>query len=422
MKKAAIAFLLFFFIIQISNSQWEKITVYGTGNGGGTYGFASIGSNLFVTSYISSTGGGVYKSVNSGINWSIVNNGLTNIKIRCLESSGSYLYAGADYMNSSNNGGVFVSVNNGNSWTESNTGLTPSDKSIISLKATGNIVFASCLAYRVYQSNDNGGTWTNFNQGLPTYNVGNSFTIFNNNVFMCEGSTLSGRIYRRSVNGGANWVSLNTNGAGSDNEVRQIYTVNNTLFAATNSGVYKSLDNGQSWNVILPNVLARAITGYGNNLICCLFSGGFRYSSDLGVTWTTLNEGLTSDPVFVSLYVHNGYVFAGTPRAEIYRRAIGTIGITNIGTTIPEKFVLHQNYPNPFNPSTNIEFSLPKSGNVKLTIFDALGKEVAVIVNDNLKAGIYKADWHASAFPSGIYFYKLVAKDFVQTKKMILIK
>ncbi|MBE2218397.1 MAG: T9SS type A sorting domain-containing protein, partial [Ignavibacteria bacterium] len=60
--------------------------------------------------------------------------------------------------------------------------------------------------------------------------------------------------------------------------------------------------------------------------------------------------------------------------------------------------------------------------NVKLTIFDALGKEVAVIVNDNLNAGIYKADWDASVFPSGIYFYKLVTEDFVQTKKMILIK
>ena len=79
-------------------------------------------------------------------------------------------------------------------------------------------------------------------------------------------------------------------------------------------------------------------------------------------------------------------------------------------------------YPNPFNPATNIKFSIPKSSFVKLVIYDLLGSEVALLVNEGLNAGSYKTDWNASGFTSGIYFYKLEAGDFIDTKKMILVK
>jgi len=422
MKKSFIFTAILIVLCYQSYSQWEEIIIYGTGNGGGTYGFASIGSNLFVTSYISSTGGGVYKSVNNGANWLLINNGLTNIKIRCLESSGNYLYAGADYMNSSNNGGMFISTNSGSSWYPSNSGLNASDKKIMSIKASNNTVYVSCLAYKVFKSNDYGSTWFDFNQGLPAFNNGNSFTLYNGSIFMPEQATLNGIIRKRDESGGSNWITLNTNGSGSDNEVKQIYVVNNTLFAATSSGIYKSVNSGQTWTIVLANVLARAITGYGNTIICGLFSGGFRITTDMGNTWTALNEGIIGDPVIVSMFVYNGYLFAGKPSAKILRRSLSSIGINNISTQVPNKFVLLQNYPNPFNPATNIEFSLPKQGVVELIIYNALGKQVAVLVNGNLNAGTYRADWDASEYPSGVYFYKLVTQDFIETKKMVLLK
>ena len=89
---------------------------------------------------------------------------------------------------------------------------------------------------------------------------------------------------------------------------------------------------------------------------------------------------------------------------------------------IPSTFSLFQNFPNPFNPLTKIKFDVPNGSDVKLTIYDVLGGEIAVLVNDGLAAGMYNFEWDASAFPSGVYFYKLVTGDFVQTKKMILIK
>lgn len=98
------------------------------------------------------------------------------------------------------------------------------------------------------------------------------------------------------------------------------------------------------------------------------------------------------------------------------------IGITPISTEIPKDFALNQNYPNPFNPVTKIRFSIPKSSGVKITIYDALGKEIENIVNEFLKPGTYEADWDASGIPSGTYFYRITSGEFSQTKKMILVK
>lgn len=85
-------------------------------------------------------------------------------------------------------------------------------------------------------------------------------------------------------------------------------------------------------------------------------------------------------------------------------------------------YQLEQNYPNPFNPSTTIKFSLPVSSFVTLKIFDSLGSEISTLVSEKLIAGTHKIDWDASNLTSGIYFYRLAANDFVNTKKLILLK
>lgn len=99
-----------------------------------------------------------------------------------------------------------------------------------------------------------------------------------------------------------------------------------------------------------------------------------------------------------------------------------TVGLENTGNELPEKFELSQNYPNPFNPVTNISFSLPSTGSVKLLVFDAAGKQVSELVNRELSAGTYNYDFNASGLSSGIYFYRLEAEGFTNVKKMILVK
>jgi hypothetical protein len=89
---------------------------------------------------------------------------------------------------------------------------------------------------------------------------------------------------------------------------------------------------------------------------------------------------------------------------------------------IPFGFRLEQNYPNPFNPSTRIAFSVPRTTRVQLRILDALGREVTLLVSGERPAGVYETQWQAGSLPSGIYFYRLQAGEFVETKKMILLR
>ena len=98
------------------------------------------------------------------------------------------------------------------------------------------------------------------------------------------------------------------------------------------------------------------------------------------------------------------------------------LGISSFNSQIPEVYSLSQNYPNPFNPSTNIKFAITKSGFTSLKVYNMLGKEVSRLVNSNLQAGSYELNWDASAFTSGVYFYKLESNGFAETKRMLLVK
>ncbi len=89
---------------------------------------------------------------------------------------------------------------------------------------------------------------------------------------------------------------------------------------------------------------------------------------------------------------------------------------------IPNYYSLAQNYPNPFNPATKITYTLPKSGNVELRVYDLIGREVAVLVNELKQPGIHTVDFNASRLASGIYFYRIKSGDFSDVKKMILVK
>ena len=100
----------------------------------------------------------------------------------------------------------------------------------------------------------------------------------------------------------------------------------------------------------------------------------------------------------------------------------GSVGIENISSDIPKSYKLSQNYPNPFNPVTNIAFDIPKSSYAVLRVFDMLGREVAMLINEKLDAGSYRVNFDASNLSSGTYFYSLTTSNFSQTKKLTVIK
>ncbi|MCX6160216.1 MAG: T9SS type A sorting domain-containing protein [Ignavibacteriae bacterium] len=98
------------------------------------------------------------------------------------------------------------------------------------------------------------------------------------------------------------------------------------------------------------------------------------------------------------------------------------VGINHGNNQIPEKFSLSQNYPNPFNPVTKINFDIAKTGFASLIVFDVLGRKVETLVNQKMSAGSYNVSWDASQYPSGVYFYRITAEGFSDTKKLLLLK
>jgi hypothetical protein len=134
-------------------------------------------------------------------------------------------------------------------------------------------------------------------------------------------------------------------------------------------------------------------------------------------------EGMLRFDSFQLKYVAGSKITSGAIYIAQLQLARGTVtGVQAESGSIPSAFALLQNYPNPFNPTTNIEFRIANLELVTLKVFDLLGREISTLVNEVRPAGLYTVRWDASSLPSGVYFYRLQAREFVQTRKMVITK
>ena len=165
------------------------------------------------------------------------------------------------------------------------------------------------------------------------------------------------------------------------------------------------------------NVYSFAVSG--TNLFVGT-DGGVFLSTNSGTSWTEVNSGLTN--TFVrALAVSGTNLFAGTMGGGVWGRPLSEMtSVERLSTELPTRFSLGQNYPNPFNPSTTIPFSVPSKAFVSLKLFDALGREVSSLVSEELSAGTHARQWSALGLASGIYFYRLQAGNFAETRRLIL--
>jgi hypothetical protein len=246
-------------------------------------------------------------------------------------------------------------------------------------------------------TNDAGGS------GEPSVTVSGSVVYV---VWYANRSGEVGIYYKRSTNGGVSWgadTQLSNDPIGSAGSYDPSVTVSGTvvhvvwtdLRDVNNPEIYykRSTDAGVSWG---------ADTRLTND------SAG-SFDASVSVSGTVVHVVWTDERNFSDIY------YKRNPTGN-------SIGIINISSEVPDQFSLSQNYPNPFNPSTIIRFKIKDSRFTTLKVFDILGREVATLVNEQLKPGTYEADWNASNYPSGVYYYKLLATDYTETKKMILIK
>ena len=362
------------------------------------------------------------------------------------------------------------STNSGSNW-EASTRLTNSSgqSKYPSVSVSGNSVHVFWHDFRsgswkIYykRSSDGGVTWTAdarlSDNGAPGGAEGYPCTCANGSyVHAAWHDSRDGYFeiyYKRSIDGGNNWsadVRLTNDPQGSD--VPSISASGNHVHVTWydqrdgNSEIYykRSSDNGANWSsdIRLTNAADNSffpvIESSENNVHVVwhdrrssIWRPYYKRSSDYGNNWESEiilnNEAINADHPFIALsgtMVHviwEDYRFSD---AEIFYRRNptgNTIGITSLSSEIPSSFELYQNYPNPFNPATQIKFDIQKAGNVKIAIYDMLGREVELLVNGMMEAGSYNADWNATGFASGVYFYKIEAGDFSAVRKMILIK
>jgi photosystem II stability/assembly factor-like uncharacterized protein len=375
-------------------SQWQHIP-NGMGTNRYVYTLASQGNNLFA----GASTGGVYLTTNNGSNWTQTS--LSAPVIHMLFSEGNYVFAGTAAQ------GIYFTTNNGANWLQTSL----NNRTIFSITKKNNILFAGSDSNGVYKSSNNGTNWVA--AGLPGKTI---YSLAQGGGLVIAGTSNIGMYV--TTDEGLSWISAPV----FNLAVFDFVVDSNIVFAGTSQGVYKSTNYGFSWTQIaLEEERVGAIALSGDNVFAGTFSGGVYVSNNYGANWVQRNEGLTQ-MTSSSLCILNNFIFNGTQNS-VFRRPINElIGIQQISGEVPKGFSLSQNYPNPFNPSTNIQFQLPNSGFVKLTVFDLLGREIETLVNEKLYAGVYNVDWDASRYPSGVYFYKITAKDYLGTRRMVLIK
>jgi ligand-binding sensor domain-containing protein len=290
--------------------------------------------------------------------------------------------------------------------------LTDLNVSSIVINSNGDI-FAGTYSGGVYLSTDNGDEWTQINTGFTNLEIRSLVIDSSDNIF--AGNILG--VYKSSNNGN-NWIKMGLN------EVVSTFAVNsqNYIFAADFGGnVYKSTDSGISWtqNYVAPYVQTLLINS-NDYVFAGTLTDGVYYSKNNGANWFPINSGLNNLDVRSLILNSQDELIAGTESGGVYRSLVPS-DIKN-EQTAPNVFSLFQNYPNPFNPQTKISWQSPVASHQTLKVYDVLGNEVASLINEFKNPGSYEVDFNASKFSSGIYFYQLKAGDFVETKKMILMK
>ena len=373
-------------------------------------------------------GGKIYRSADDGATWTRINNSMnvTYIWDIVIDANGM-LYAGTE-------NGIYYSNDNGTTW----QGPVMSGKDVRALVIDGfDNIYAGTWGAGVYKSTD-GTTWTEKISGLDALAV-HALAVDANSVLYA--GTYGGGVYK-SVDFADTWEQSTL---GYDYVWSLGITSNGTLFAGTyGGGVYSSEDGGASWYLIggtSAYVYAITVDAADNVFVSTWSNGvymltangptnngnlkGGRYEGTESLAWMKLGldeSGISSllvDPQGSDLY-------AGAEDGTVYKLELASVTSVeeDVEETneVPTEFKLNQNYPNPFNPSTKISFAIKEAGMYRLSVYNLLGEEVAVLVDGELNAGYYDVNFNAAGLSSGIYIYRLHGADVNFTKKMIMLK
>ncbi len=230
----------------------------------------------------------------------------------------------------------------------------------------------------------------------------------------------------RTTNAGANYTQLYV--FSSIVNQLELDPVDTSIFVLTQNGnVFRSVNAGSNFTQAANVSLSRILFTPENHLrLYGAAQNGLYISTNGGVNWALYFDNFSGSSVVNGIvkYPNDGDTVYASNSTGLYKIWASVIGINQISTEVPSTYSLSQNYPNPFNPETKFRFSIPGQSVAQtfLAVYDILGKQVAVLVNQNLQPGTYEVNWNAADYPSGVYFYTLKAGVYTETKKMVLMK
>ena len=430
LRKNIFVILLFFCVSSVSYSQsgWVK-TKLGNRPLAGVH---FLNNNTgFILSYDS-----LFKTTNGGSNWISKNTGTGTAVLTSFKVFDEYniIIMGQCCYPDWANGLIIRTSDGGNTWINktfypNHTLINAATMEWLNVN-TGISVwveFDSSNYYgRIFRTTNSGTNWSEINYGIG---LGYFISIKYQNADSIYGLT-NISLYK-STNQGSNWFSASNLGTG----YRTKYSCPSfdTMFIGGNKiyrSVNKGLDFTETFSIDTPYVardleFVNAKTGFaiGSSTQYNVIKGGYIIkTTDAGINWVrqTSNTNIYTSDVFF-LNENTGWV-VGDSGLVLKTTTGGTTFINNLGTETPSKYSLSQNYPNPFNPSTNVKFDIVRSGDVKVVVYDVMGREVQTLVKESLKPGTYDVTFDGSMLNSGVYFYKLITDGFTETKKMLLIK
>lgn len=399
------------------------------------------GDTLIAGLILSGTNPVIYRTTNGGSTW------LAGT-VTGVPSLGSVRSLGKDNLGNLYAGmsstptvlrGLLKSTNGGATWAPSNGIMNPLNEEFyaIAFNSVTNTLYAAPNVSGVFKSTDAGATWVSDSTGMsatvddiliPT-TLPPSSGLQGSMLAACLGQNTEGGVFVKRINETA-W---SRNGLDLFS-VNALAEKNGVLYAATNhSSIYKV----NYVNIGLPVELIEfgyRKTNQGVELFWKTVSEqnneGFQIERrHENSVWQTIGfvrgKGTTTQAQSYSFVDEqaSGKMFYRLKQLD-FNGAFQYSNTIEVNLTAPETFELAQNYPNPFNPSTNITYQLPMTSNVKLEVFDMLGRKVATLVDARQEAGTYVATLNGTAhnLASGVYFYRLQAGNFIATKKMMLVK
>ena len=360
---------------------------------------------------------GIYSSTDNGDMWQRKDNGIVTSSVNAINTQSANYLAGT-------NNGLFISQDNGNNWSvPSINGLTDSHINAICFDAFSNAYLGTNSG--VFIAANNSPDFSAKNSGLTNTSV-NCFGIYlaNNTEYLYCG-TKAGLFV--TTNQAQSWNALQV----GTNSINSIST-NAMRFFTSDAGLYfmRFQDTSPQFTVgglSDVNLLSLCITNIIGITSADIFagtgtSGKVYYSKYWGNSWVPVSAGLLSNNRVNCLAVFGSYLIAGTDNGIWRRTLVSLTSVEDQNNSIPSHYNLEQNYPNPFNPISKIKYDLPRNDFVTLKVYDAIGKELVTLVNSQQTAGHHEINFDGSNLSSGIYFYRIQTGNFMQTKKMILLK